>query len=569
MKFLKRRNLLFLFFTQLAFADTYVWEDYDDFSGSSLDSSKWDFSCWDGGNIPVVSNGRALLAGKTNYSWNDTIATDRMRAVNQSAGSMLAGGEPHSVLEFRESDELYGIELELTLPSDIPTDSGIGIYAIDYNKMFGGYEEQSIRFDLDLWYSGGTPEVQVTWKNPNTGTDGEANHIAVSKGVAVKLAFIRDDENIEFFCNDVSVASSPYQNVGETFIVRTVNENGNAFTSYIDNVRVLRRANTTPLDGTVLMLSSADDVSETLSFENGVFTSTFVDPEDGTIVDTDKSYTLNQVSDDIFKIILDEGDTYEFNEAAGTGSLVDYEDGVIDTEGTWSFTFERNDWEDYDDFSSGSLDSGKWDVWWGAGGELPTVVNGALKLSGSGNVNDPASSVVPEDLTYIPAENLPSKHSLALINQDDIYGVEAEFMIPTNPSDDTGLNFIFFDWAENGSKQGFGPELEYRSENGLRTEFAWTEPGTGTSMQITRPANYGTYYVLALIHTDSKNSMYLNGELIKEFSSAGFEPDTIGFAAFNDDGLPYDTYVKNVRVLRRSQETTEPDLVTVVSDPNG
>ena len=550
-------------------ADTYVWEDYDDFSESSLDSTKWDFSCWDGGNIPVVSNGRALLAGKTNYSWNDTIATDRMRAVNQSAGSMLAGGEPHSVLEFRESDELYGIELELTLPSDIPTDSGIGIYAIDYNKMFGGDEEQSIRFDLDLWYSGGTPEVQVTWKNPNTGTDGEANHIAVSKGVAVKLAFIRDDENIEFFCNDTSVASSPYQNAGETFIVRTVNENGNAFTSYIDNVRVLRRANTTPLDGTVLMLSSADDVSETLSFENGVFTSTFVDPEDGTIVDTDKSYTLNQVSDDIFKIILDEGDTYEFNEAAGTGSLVDYEDGVIDTEGTWSFTFERNDWEDYDDFSSGSLDSGKWDVWWGAGGELPTVVNGALKLSGSGNVNDPASSVVPEDLTYIPAENLPSKHSIALINQDDIYGVEAEFMIPTNPSDDTGLNFIFFDWAENGSKQGFGPELEYRSENGLRTEFAWTEPGTGTSMQITRPANYGTYYVLALIHTDSKNSMYLNGELIKEFSSAGFEPDTIGFAAFNDDGLPYDTYVKNVRVLRRSQETTEPDPVTVVSDPNG
>ena len=64
MKFLKRINLLFLFFTQLAFADTYVWEDYDDFSESSLDSIKWDFSCWDGGNIPVVSNGRALLAGK-------------------------------------------------------------------------------------------------------------------------------------------------------------------------------------------------------------------------------------------------------------------------------------------------------------------------------------------------------------------------------------------------------------------------------------------------------------------------------------------------------------------------
>jgi len=225
------------------------------------------------------------------------------------------------------------------------------------------------------------------------------------------------------------------------------------------------------------------------------------------------------------------------------------------------------DWEDYDDFSSGSLDSSKWEVWWGAGGELPTVVNGALKLSGTGNESYPASSVIPDDLTY--TANLPSKHSIALINQDDIYGMQAEFMIPSNPSDDTGLNFIFFDWASDGSKQEFGPELEYRSDNGLRAEFAWTDPDTGVDAQITRSAEFGTYYKMSLIHTDSTNSMYLNGELIKEFSSAGFSPDTIGFVAFNDDGLPYETYVKNVRVLRRSQETTDPDPVTVVSDPNG
>jgi hypothetical protein len=43
-----------------------------------------------------------------------------------------------------------------------------------------------------------------------------------------------------------------------------------------------------------------------------------------------------------------------------------------------------------------------------------------------------------------------------------------------------------------------------------------------------------------------------------------------GLAAFNDDGLwPTTTYVDNVRVLRYSQENTEPDPVTVVSDPNG
>ena len=129
------------------------------------------------------------------------------------------------------------------------------------------------------------------------------------------------------------------------------------------------------------------------------------------------------------------------------------------------------------------------------------------------------------------------------------------------------------------SKQEFGPELEYRSQNGLRTEFAYTDPATGESEQITRSAEFGTYYKMSLVHTDSMNSMYLNGELIKEFSSTGFAPDTIGFAAFNDDGLPYVTYVKNVRVLRRQgensghddgNETNSPgDGDSIVQDSNG
>jgi hypothetical protein len=303
-----------------------------------------------------------------------------------------------------------------------------------------------------------------------------------------------------------------------------------------------------------------------LSFENGTFTSTFIDPEEGSMVNANQTYILDQNSDNNFKITLSDGDTYKFDSKSNSGTLVDYENGVVDESGSWNFNFIRHDWKDYDDFSSGSLDSSKWDVWWGAGGELPVVANGALKLSGTGNEGYPASSVIPEDLTY--TADLPSKHSVALINQDDIYGLQAEFMIPANPSDDTGLNLVFFDWASDGSNNGFGPELEYRSNSGLRTEFAWTDPVSGEDEQITRSARFGVYYKMSLIHTDSTNSMYLNGELIEEFSSAGFSPDTIGFAAFNDDGLPYETYVKNVRVLRRGQTSEEPDPVTVVSDPN-
>ena len=30
-------------------ADAYYWEDYDDFNGTELNSSKWDVAWWDGG----------------------------------------------------------------------------------------------------------------------------------------------------------------------------------------------------------------------------------------------------------------------------------------------------------------------------------------------------------------------------------------------------------------------------------------------------------------------------------------------------------------------------------------
>lgn len=532
------------------------------------------------------------------------------------------------------------------------------------------------------------------------------------------------------------------------------------------------QATTTSLDGSIFILSSSDGVSETLSFENGTFTSAFVDSQKSTTIISSQSYILDSMSSNSWKITLNNGNIYAFDSSAGTGSLTDYENGQIDTSGSWTFTFKQNtwmdyddfsgstldtnkwevgyfaggetvtivngqaklsgsayspsspsqmpsdfanagqdategntflfikdptiigleadimipnagnqneagvylttldsnpfgslgfelrktatgssfnysyfndqggkirgyeagsldtlhkikitelngqtsyyldnklikqfsstshdtdywgigsfndngmayttyadnvrvlrNWEDYDDFSSGTLDASKWDLWWGAGGALPTVVNDALQLSGSGNTNDPASSVIPNDLSYIAAERLPDMHSMALINQDDIYGIQAEFMIPSGPSDDTGLNLIFFDWAEDGSsKQEYGPELEYRSENGLRLEFAYTDPTSAESMQITRTAAFDTYYKMSLIHTETTSSMYSNGELIKEFSSDGFDPDTLGFAAFNDDGLPYTTYIKNVRVLRRSTTTTQPDPVTVVSDPNG
>ena len=42
MKNLSLAIFISFFFAHVGYSDTYVWEDYDDFSGSSLDTSKWE-----------------------------------------------------------------------------------------------------------------------------------------------------------------------------------------------------------------------------------------------------------------------------------------------------------------------------------------------------------------------------------------------------------------------------------------------------------------------------------------------------------------------------------------------
>ena len=552
--------LIALFFISHAgFSDTYVWEAYDDFSGSSLDSSKWGTKYLGGGIEPYVSGGKLILSATS----GNPSAT---KVVKSGWEDIFQGDDGGQAWVYPKDSDIVGIETEFLIPSSTSSMSGLVVGVASLSPLSYAGAELNADPNSDSQYSQGFGFYHLA----NDGSEIE-KFGTTQRDTTHRLGATLIDGIIKLYVD----GGIRYQGEAGTFntdmfYINGFNDyqsQGLAFELAADNARVLRRVTTTNLDGSVLILSSTDDVSETLSFENGTFISTFQDPTEGTFVDTDKSYILDEVSSGVWKITLDDGDTYSFDASTNSGTLVDYENGQIDTEGSWSFTFERHDWKDYDDFSSGSLDSGKWDVWWGAGGELPTVVNGALKLSGTGNEAYPASSVIPEDLTY--TANLPSKHSVALINQDDIYGLQAEFMIPANPSDDTGLNFIFFDWASDGSNNGFGPELEYRSNSGLRTEFAWTDPVSGVDEQITRSAQFGAYYKMSLIHTNSTNSMYLNGELIEEFSSAGFSPDTIGFAAFNDDGLPYETYVKNVRVLRRGQTSEEPDPVTVVSDPNG
>ena len=63
---------LFFFASHFAsFADTYVWEDYDDFEDNTLDSLKWLYSTnYFVGNEPTMANGRVELTGLTSEHTN-------------------------------------------------------------------------------------------------------------------------------------------------------------------------------------------------------------------------------------------------------------------------------------------------------------------------------------------------------------------------------------------------------------------------------------------------------------------------------------------------------------------
>jgi hypothetical protein len=334
-------------------ADAYYWEDYDDFSGSELNTTKWDVAWWDGGTAPSIDqvNNRVEFTKGSSYEANltdlmnvpnpnaeseysygydasygfapSTIADMTMnineypdspelvdevyftkshqfrydkdiekevsepysfertgpntgRITIQEPGGVYVGNltftsqnsgigtweeteegdtysgnltfdivfSPHSLLEFSQSDDIEGIEFELMIPNGAPDQTCIGLFAVDYNAMFNAsseeQEEGAIKFDLDLCYFNGLVDLEFNHKDPETGEENSTSQSA-QLGVPQKIAFYYRDERIYFFHNDQIVKDYSYKRGSETFLIRAENETNLDFSSYIQNVRVLRK----------------------------------------------------------------------------------------------------------------------------------------------------------------------------------------------------------------------------------------------------------------------------------------------------------------------------------------
>ena len=111
---------LYLLCSWFVHADTYVWEDYDDFSGSSLDPTKWEVGYFAGGESVTIINGQAKLSG-SNYSIN--AATQMPNEVSDAATDSTEG----NTFLFITDSTISGMEADIMIPNASNQDE-VGIY---------------------------------------------------------------------------------------------------------------------------------------------------------------------------------------------------------------------------------------------------------------------------------------------------------------------------------------------------------------------------------------------------------------------------------------------------------
>ena len=237
------------------------WEDYDDFSGTSLDSTKWGIITFNGGIEPyhqdgsliLSSNGQDLDAVSQNESeWNELVVDYKQ------------WGDPEVFYVIRDTD-IVGVEASILMPAG--TTNGT-FFDLSFHEVDSSGQELTSRgIGIGLSQENGNTKI-VMESEGETFTE---EPISANLGQMYSVSIIRRGDMCSIFLNEEQVGQISFFNFQPNLIsLSAYNENQQGFAVEADNVRVLRRANATTVDGSVLILSSTDGVSETLSFENGV-----------------------------------------------------------------------------------------------------------------------------------------------------------------------------------------------------------------------------------------------------------------------------------------------------------
>ncbi|MDB2358071.1 immunoglobulin domain-containing protein, partial [Opitutales bacterium] len=219
------------------------WELYDDFSGSVLDTQKWETWYWPGGSEPSVNFGKLNLIN----SGGTAKKTLSLESELAAAGLDFTGGTYHSGVLFTDPS-IIGVEADLYLPVGTPLNSGV---LIDFFEKVSSTEVRSAGVELGYWdddLGGGYPEL---WYNKTYYSNGSENisettQYNVSLGQSYRVRVLRQDGQIKLYRDDILVATHPAEGEIIGIILVAFNEDGQSMTATVDNVRVLRNTTSEP-----------------------------------------------------------------------------------------------------------------------------------------------------------------------------------------------------------------------------------------------------------------------------------------------------------------------------------
>ena len=226
-------------FAQVGLSNTYVWEDYDDFSGSSLDTSKWGTMYFHGGVTPTIENGKmSLSSGGLNLNaqnqfkegWEQIIAT--------------WDEQDPEVFAYLTDESVVGISAEVSLPYD----SSVGAAAhLNFNNL-----NSENGASIEIMYDGGSTNIYLEIE----GQDDAFSSISAELGRTYKFSIYYHNDSLSLLIDDQQVGSVTIPNLSPNMIgIGAYHDEGQSFDIPVDNVRVLRRSQQAEEPAPVMVVS--------------------------------------------------------------------------------------------------------------------------------------------------------------------------------------------------------------------------------------------------------------------------------------------------------------------------
>ena len=203
----------------------FYWEDYDDFNGTELNSSKWDVGYWGGGEVVTINDGKAQLSGGAFSSVAPIQMPSDLVAASQDST------EGNTFLFFND-EEIYGIQADISIPSQTNEyDAGIYLASLDTNPL------GSLGAELRYRTSGSV----LLFDYLESGN--ELEHLENgSLDTFYQLQIIKVDGKTSHYLNGYLIKQFESSSHDEDYwTIGAFNDAGLAYTTYADNVRVLRK----------------------------------------------------------------------------------------------------------------------------------------------------------------------------------------------------------------------------------------------------------------------------------------------------------------------------------------